>query len=68
MYECFHCGSRSVIWDADFTFSDCGYDGDGLVHFCHCENCGAEIEYLIPFGKEEEGSSNTGPTENSLTS
>ena len=48
MYECFHCGARAVIWDADFTFEDCGYEGEGLVHNCHCTNCGAEIEYLIP--------------------
>ena len=54
MYECFHCLSRSVIWDADFTFEDCGYEGDGIVQFCHCENCGAEIEYRIPFPNEEE--------------
>lgn len=57
MFECFHCLSRSVIWDADFSFEDCGYDGGGIVQFCHCENCGAEIEYRIPFpasdGEEE---------------
>ena len=38
MYECFHCGVRAVIWDSDFTFEDCGYEGEGLVHFCHCTN------------------------------
>ena len=54
MYECFHCGSRSVIWDSDFTFKDCGYDGEGLVHFCHCDNCGAQIEYWISFEEEKE--------------
>lgn len=54
MYECFHCCTRSVIWDNDFTFEDCGYDGEGLVHFCHCTNCGAEIEYRIPIPDESE--------------
>ena len=43
MYERFHCGARAVIWDADFTFEDYG-----LIHVCHCTNCGAEIEYRIP--------------------
>lgn len=55
MYECFHCGSRSVIWDCDFTFEDYGMDGDGLIHECHCENCGAWITYYLPMdddGKE----------------
>lgn len=54
MYECFHCGHVSVIWDCDFTFEDFGYEGDGLVHICHCANCGAEIEYRIPIPDVEE--------------
>lgn len=54
MYECFHCGHKSVIWDCDFTFEDFGYEGGGLVHICHCANCGAEIEYRIPIPDEEE--------------
>ena len=53
MYECFHCGNKAVIWDADFNFSDCGEEGEGIVHECHCENCGARITYKIPIGKEE---------------
>lgn len=47
MYECFHCCTRSVVWDADFDFSDFGYEGEGIVHICHCANCGAEIEYRV---------------------
>ena len=54
MYECFHCGTIGVIWDNDFTFEDFGYDGEGLVHICHCANCGAEIEYRVPIYDEEE--------------
>ena len=53
MFECFHCGCRSVIWDSDFTFDDCGYEGEGLVQFLHCTSCGAEIEYRISFEKDE---------------
>ena len=55
MYECFHCCTRSVIWDSDFTFEDGGMEGNGIVHFCHCANCGAQIEYYIPIPDEEEG-------------
>lgn len=47
MYQCFHCGAISVIWDADFDFDDMGYEGNGIVHICHCSNCGAEIEYKV---------------------
>ena len=54
MYECFHCGERSVIWDNDFSFEDCGYIGEGLVHFCHCTHCGAVIEYRISLEEDED--------------
>ena len=48
MYECFHCGNKAVIWDGDFDFSDYGEDGQGIIHECHCENCGARITYRVP--------------------
>lgn len=54
MYECFHCGCRSVIWDSDFSYDDCGYEGDGIVQFLHCTHCGAEIQYMIPFPNDDE--------------
>ena len=53
MYQCFHCLRMSVIWDSDCSFEDVGREGEGIVHFCHCANCGAEIEYYISL--EEEG-------------
>lgn len=53
MYECFHCLTRSVVWDADFTYEDFDYEGEGIVHICHCANCGAEIEYRVPCGDGE---------------
>lgn len=54
MYECFHCGEKAVIWDGDFDFDDYGYEGEGIIHCCHCTNCGAEIEYKILIGSEED--------------
>ena len=47
MYECFHCGKRAVIWDADFNYEDYGLEGDGIVQECHCTNCGARVTYWI---------------------
>lgn len=48
MYECFHCGHRSVIWQSDFDFADFGYDDEvGIIHILYCSHCGAEIEYRI---------------------
>ena len=56
MYQCFHCLSYSVCWDADFDFEDFGYEGEGIVHMCHCNNCGAEIEYRVPCNPPDEES------------
>ena len=54
MYECFHCGRRAVIWDGDFDFDDYGEEGAGIIHECHCSNCGARITYRVPIPNEEE--------------
>jgi hypothetical protein len=57
--ECFHCGGDSVTWDADFEFEDFGLEGKGIVQTCHCNNCGAEIWYLISCDDDsEEGEDN----------
>lgn len=58
MYQCFHCGRISVIWNGDFDFSDYGLDGDGVIHECTCTNCGARITYEVPNKTEEEDNSN----------
>lgn len=54
MFECFHCMTRSVVWQCDYSFEDFGYEGDGIVQILHCANCGAEIEYRIPLESEDE--------------
>lgn len=51
---CFHCGSTSVIWDNDYDYEDCGLEGYGIVHLLHCKDCGAEIEYRVPYVPKEE--------------
>lgn len=54
MYECFHCGNDSVVWDMDFDFQDLGIEEDGIIHFCHCTECGAQIEYRVPVNNKPE--------------
>lgn len=44
---CFHCLSSQVAWDSDFSFEDYGFEGEGIVHVCHCNTCGAEIMYCV---------------------
>lgn len=46
MYQCFHCLQDKVVWDADFDYEDFGLEGEGVVHVCHCTNCGAEIHVM----------------------
>lgn len=59
MYECFHCGCKTVIWDSDFSFEDYGEEGEGIIHVCHCSNCGALIEYRISLDEEEDADAST---------
>ena len=54
LYQCFHCLQYSVAWDGDFDFQDYGEDGPGIIHECHCMNCGAEITYRCPANPEEK--------------
>lgn len=58
MFECFHCLKRAVVWDADFDPEDYMIEGEGIVHNCHCTNCGAEIQYVILDKEEDESSDN----------
>ena len=53
MYQCFHCLSYSVIWDSDYSLEDMGWEGEGIVHLCHCAECGAEITYVLRFDEKE---------------
>ena len=53
MYECFHCGEKAVIWDADFDYADYGLEGNGVIHTCHCDKCGARIEYYVDADQDE---------------
>lgn len=54
MFECFHCLSRSLVWQSDFSFEDFGMDGEGIVHILHCANCGADVEYYISLSEDED--------------
>lgn len=54
MYQCFNCLNNAVVWDNDYDYSDYGYEGDGIVHICHCSHCGAMIEYDVPIEMEDD--------------
>ena len=43
-YRCWYCGGK-LIWNSDFNYSDVYGEGEGIVTYLHCSNCGAEVEY-----------------------
>ena len=53
-FQCFHCLEFAVSWDSDFSFEDMMIEGEGIVHMCHCNNCGALIEYYVPFKEDKD--------------
>jgi hypothetical protein len=46
--------SFSVIWDNDYSLEEVYGVGDGIIHACHCTECGAEITYVLRFDDEKE--------------
>lgn len=53
MCECCYCG-KEIVWDNNFSFEDCGIEGDGIVKMYHCNYCGAQIECKVPLGEEDD--------------
>lgn len=50
---CFHCGGR-LVWQNDFSYEDYGYEGEGIVQVLNCMDCGADVEYKIGLGEDED--------------
>lgn len=55
--KCYLC-SGDVIWQSDFMFDECGYEGDGIVSLYTCKKCGADIEARKSIETEEEEDEN----------
>lgn len=52
-HKCYLCGGE-VGWVDDYSFSDFGCEGDGIVHVWECGACKCEYEIYERFGDEEE--------------
>ena len=46
MNTCWYCGGE-LIWDCDYNYNEVYDDGEGIVTYLHCSNCGALIEYSL---------------------
>lgn len=52
MYKCIDC-NIDMIWQSDFDFEDCGYEGEGIVSFYMCPKCEELFEVLIDFNNDD---------------
>lgn len=46
LFYCPRCGKQSAVWQNDFDVADLGYDGEGIVTYYTCSECGSEIEVI----------------------
>ena len=49
--SCWHCGGR-LCWDSDTDFESEDIEGEGVVSYLHCLDCGAEIRYQVEGEKD----------------
>ncbi len=47
MVKCYNCKAE-MIWQNDFDFKDCGYEGEGIVSSFICPKCDTYAEFVIP--------------------
>ena len=40
---CWYCGGK-LIWQSDFNYDEVHHEGEGIVSFLTCSNCGAELK------------------------
>lgn len=48
--KCWYCGGE-LCWNSDFNYDEVYGEGEGIVTFLTCTNCGAEVQYSL---KNEE--------------
>ena len=43
---CWNCGGQ-LIWSHDCRYDDIYHEGEGVISFLNCRDCGAEVQYTI---------------------
>ena len=51
--KCWYCGGR-LCWNSDFNYDEVYGEGEGIVSFLTCTNCGAEVQYSKREGENNE--------------
>lgn len=50
--KCWWCGA-DMIWGCDFSFEDCGMDGEGIVATFSCPGCQGTAEFYTAVDEED---------------
>ena len=51
---CPYCGC-TMIWQSDFNYDEVfGGEGEGVVSYYQCSNCGCDAEFSLRTDKEED--------------
>lgn len=50
--NCWFCNSK-MHWNSDFNYDEVHGEGDGVVAFLTCSQCGAEAQFSLRTDKEE---------------
>ncbi len=51
-HRCWYCNGP-LVWSSDFNYSDLYGEGEGIVSFLFCQNCGAEVQYSLRDEEDE---------------
>ena len=46
LMRCWYCGGK-LRWNGDFNYDEIFGEGNGIVSFLTCMNCGAEVQYSL---------------------
>ena len=50
---CWYCGGK-LIWENDFSYEDVYGEGEGIVTYLMCSECGARVQYELRDDEEDE--------------
>ena len=50
---CPYCG-HTMVWQSDFNYDEVFGEGEGIVSYYYCFNCGCDAEFSLRTDKEEE--------------
>lgn len=45
---------NTLVWESDFNYDEVYGEGEGIVTYYHCSNCGVQVTYSDCFEDEYE--------------